>query len=159
MARWSIVLAFLALLAFPVAAPAQVATAPSDQRTVSASGVARVAVKEPRKLTEATIQAAVDAADRAAEAKAIRVASVRAANYAANTGVTLGPLLTVDEGDFGIFGSLLALEENEEGGFAPFCERRERRVGPRRRLVTRTVCTVPEPRTAIVRLTYAIAPV
>jgi hypothetical protein len=158
LARHSIAAAVLAALVLPTAAAAQEAAPLPAQRTVSASGIGRALVAKPAKRNEASVRAVVDAADRAAEREAIRVASARAANFAAGTGLTLGPLFRVDEGDLGVFGSLVFAEAggDEDDGIAPFCRPRERYDRRRRRRIARTTCVVPEARQAIVRLTYTV---
>ena len=131
-------------------------SAGAQERTIVASGVGLEAVKRPAQLNEASITTAVEAADRAAEAKAVKVAQAKAASYAANTGQTLGALLTVDEGDLGIFGSLSLIDDDDEDATPPYCRVRSRYDRAKRRSVRKRTCVVPsEPRSAIVRLTYA----
>jgi uncharacterized protein YggE len=149
--------ALAAALAVPSAAGAQQTPEPGE-RYISVNGTATAPVKAPRRETDATIGAAVQAASLAALPPAIEAARQRAAVVAQAAGLTLGAIESVSEFPYGPFGL-------EVGRFGPgrYCGNVTRRVTRRtasgrrvRRRTTVRECVVPPQVTQIVTVTFAV---
>ena len=160
------VVAFFAFLAGCLAAVASAQTAAvAPQRTIVADGDAIAKVTPKDKRSNASIVAAIAAAERRALPLAYQDAQAEAAALAQVASLTLGPLLTVSNAAtttpyFGPYGST-------NGSFGPdlYCgDIRSRPVtvdknGKRHygKVRTRRVCRFPSTITRTVQLTYAIA--
>lgn len=144
--RTALICTMLAALVAPATASAQFGGEPVEGITVS--GVGRVAVREPARQTEATIQRAVNVAQRAALPLALADARRKATELSQLTEVPLGGIFSVVEGGFG-------------GGYEYFgpdgyCREIPARPARGRRNAqrARTQCRVPEVATANVFVTY-----
>ena len=91
--RWQAGLA--AVTAALMLVPAAQAQAPA--KSVTASGVASVAVKPDDRTSNASIKAAVEAANTSAQPKAIAEAREQATTLAAAAGLTLGAIISVSD--------------------------------------------------------------
>jgi hypothetical protein len=106
--------------------------------TLSGSGLARV--EPPRRLTERSIERAVEAVAPAAEARAVRDARVRAVAVARAAGLTLGAIQAVST----------RVPDAELYGPTRYCHRA-------RRQRARLRCSAPPFATASIRVTFATA--
>lgn len=97
--RTAVICTTLAALAAPATASAQVGGDPVEGITVS--GVGRVEVREPARQTEASVQRAVNVAQRAALPLALADARRKATELSQLSEVPLGAIFSVVEGGFG----------------------------------------------------------
>jgi uncharacterized protein YggE len=135
-----------------------------QQPTLSATGMGMVKPAPKDRHSDASIRAAVNAANTAALPKAIADARVHAAQLAAAAGVTLGPLLSIaDAPNSGISSYYL---QNGTFGNGHFCGKVRNtktvvRDGKRRRVAakgTHRICRVPPQLSTAVSLTFSITP-
>lgn len=160
--RWQVGLA--ALVAAAVLVPAAEAQAPA--KSVTTVGAASVSVKPADRKSNASIKAAVDAADASARPKAIANARERAGELAQSAGLTLGAITSVSEAPavpfyFGPYGAAYGLQ----GTFGPgkFCgvtrtsHLKRLSNGQTRRVLGKRhrVCRIPPNVTVSVTVTFA----
>jgi len=154
--RCLLVASSIALL-LPASAMAQ---QPAPGRTVDAAGVASVKVKAPSdRKHEATIRAAVEAAEAKALPLAMADARSKAADLARLSGLTLGGIESISDTSSSVYGPFFY------GTFGPgrFCGTirtgifKRGKDGKRHRVGTRTrhTCRVPPTVTSTVSVTFA----
>jgi hypothetical protein len=154
--RCLLVASSIALL-LPASAMAQ---QPAPGRTVEAAGVASVKVKVPSdRKHEATIRAAVEAAEAKALPLAMADARSKAADLARLSGLTLGGIESISDTSSSVYGPFFY------GTFGPgrFCGTirtgifKRGKDGKRHRVGTRTrhTCRVPPTVTSTVSVTFA----
>ncbi|HWH95093.1 MAG TPA: LuxR C-terminal-related transcriptional regulator [Baekduia sp.] len=155
--------AILAFAAGCLAAVANAQEASAPQRTLVATGTGTVKVTPKDRTSNASIVAAMDAAEEKALPAALKDARAEAAELAAAAGVTLGPIVSYANSIGGgfYFGSY------QTGSFGPgkFCgniRTRSSRIGKDgKRHVgkfhTRRVCRFPSTLQRSVQLTFALA--
>lgn len=160
--------AFLAgCLAAVANAQAPAPTTTAQQRTLVAVGTGTIKVEPKDRNDNASIVAAVKAADRKALPAALSDAKTQATALAAAAGVTLGPLLSLSNSPTQTGGIFYGGYYPVTGSFGPnkYCGTiRTRsttigRDGKRHlgKLKTRRVCRVPSVVQHSVQLTYALA--
>lgn len=143
--RTALICTTVAALLAPASASAQLGT---PVEGISVTGVGRVQVREPARQTEASVQRAVDVAQRAALPRALADASRKATELSRLSGVPLGGIFSVVETNFG----------GDFGSFGPdgYCRETPARParGSRPAQRARTTCRVPETATTTVFVTY-----
>jgi uncharacterized protein YggE len=163
--RWQVPVA--AVIAAGVLVPAARAQAPAapPAKSVTTLGVASISVKPDNRRSNASIKAAVEAADASARPKAIAAARERATELAQATGLALGAITSVSDAPtlpyYGPYGAPYGLQ----GTFGPgkFCGtvrpvRRVRGSDGKVRSVrgkARRVCRVPPTVTVSLTVTFA----
>lgn len=163
--RAGLVVAF-ASLACAAPAGAQVTPAAPAPHTITVTGTGTVKPTPADRNSNASIAAAVEAAENAATPLAIRDGQTRAQNLANLSGMTLGALLAIAEGQafpYGPFGPF-----GQSGTFGPnrFCGTIRRPIyvktkqGKRKRVGfrTRRACRVPAHVSTSLTMTFRASP-
>jgi hypothetical protein len=151
-----------------VAASTAAAQAPAaTPTTVTAVGTASVQVRRPAEPTDATIRAAVQAAQIAVGPKAVVAGRQEAVRLASALGLTLGALVSIEEQSgsfpFGPYGGA-------DGTFGPgrYCGTTRRRIFretadgrrvPSGRIRSRHSCRIPPSVSTSVAVTYLATPI
>jgi hypothetical protein len=156
-----------AVAAAGVLAPAAYGQAPAPAKSVTTIGAASVSVKPQDRKSNASIKAAIEAADTSARPKAVAQARERAAQLAQTAGLVLGPITSISDAPslpfYGPFSQPYALQ----GTFGPgkFCGqvrsiRRKRGSDGKFRIVRgkpHRACRVPPSVTVSLTVTFAAA--
>jgi hypothetical protein len=108
-----------AALAAGLLVPAAQAQAPA--KSVSAIGTASVKVTPTDRKSNASIKAAVEAADASARPKALAAARERATELAQTAGLTLGGILSVGDAPASPFGPYFAYGQQGTFGLGKYC--------------------------------------
>ena len=164
MPRSPLVPCVLALALFALLPGIANAQGPAGSQTLTATGRATVEPEPEDRTSNASIRAAVQAAQVAALPAAIAQGRVRAQRLADAASLTLGPLQAIADAPPSPFGA----DYGTEGTFGPgqFCGRvrryRTRRLssGRIKRVIvgSRRTCRVPTRVSAVVILTYGVTP-
>lgn len=159
-------LALTACGSLTASALAQAQGQDTGQQTITATGVARAAIKPANRNSETSIREAVEAAERATLPQAVKEAREYAEQLAAASGLTLGRLLSIAQGPSSPYPPFFG---PSGAGFTPFGPGRycgtvrrpifKRVKGTRRRKVVgftkRRTCRVPPFAISTVTVTFA----